>query len=351
MAAGVSAFRASQWWAPKLAPVLGTGYATVFLLGVSIWDHFGALLLTLAALIPGAVYAAVLNDATDLVDDRAAGKTNRFAGQSKTIAITVLLVCLCIGAIVGALAWRRDPTVAICYIAAWLAFSAYSVPPVRLKARGILGALADASGAHLLPQLLVVLVVFHATSRPVRVPWIALVGSWALAAGIRSILCHQLDDVAADRESGVLTAARRHPRLARVSGAWVFFPIEMGAFVAMLAMTRNVLAWLLLPAYGLLEMSRVRWYGVNVRLVSPAATRSIAMHDFYVVLYPLAFLVASSIRYSRDAAVLLVNMVLFPRPLYRMAVQAGGTLRRSLSALRRRLRILFGTDDRQRLGA
>jgi hypothetical protein len=35
------------------------------------------------------------------------------------------------------------------YIMSWVAFSLYSIPPARLKTKGILGVLADASGAHL----------------------------------------------------------------------------------------------------------------------------------------------------------------------------------------------------------
>ena len=48
--------------------------------------------------------------------------------------------------------WRGDPLLLGCYLAAWTAFTLYSVPPFRLKVRGLAGLVADAAGRSPLPD-------------------------------------------------------------------------------------------------------------------------------------------------------------------------------------------------------
>jgi 4-hydroxybenzoate polyprenyltransferase len=74
--------RVSDWWEDKLAPILGTGYATACFAGAPLLDVAGGLALVLFALIPGAVYVGLLNDLTDREDDRAAGRPDPLAGRS-----------------------------------------------------------------------------------------------------------------------------------------------------------------------------------------------------------------------------------------------------------------------------
>src|SRR6185503_20264135 len=78
--------RAGEWWEYKLAPILGVFYATAFTLHVPLTSLWRSALVTLLALAPGAAYVSVINDLTDLDDDRAAGKANRFEGRSRAYA-------------------------------------------------------------------------------------------------------------------------------------------------------------------------------------------------------------------------------------------------------------------------
>jgi hypothetical protein len=73
-----------------------------------------------------------------------------------------------------------------------------------------------------------------------------------------------------------------------------------------------------------------------VRLVIPghASTYRIAMHEYYITLYPLSFLIAASIRRPLDAVVLAAHVTLFPRTLAGMARHIGRALRQRLSASR-----------------
>src|SRR6185436_15915732 len=158
--------RAGEWWEYKLAPIFAAFYATALTLRVPVISRWSAALTILLALVPGAAYVSVINDLTDRADDLAAGKPNRLAGRSRGLA--ALLVCVPVAAgLVFAVLWRHDVLLLPLYLAAWLAFSLYSLPPFRWKTRGILGVIADASGAHLFPTLVAVVLTYREAARPV----------------------------------------------------------------------------------------------------------------------------------------------------------------------------------------
>jgi 4-hydroxybenzoate polyprenyltransferase len=80
--AGLAAIvRAGEWWDHKLVPILVMFYATLLLLGRPIaasWTSAVALLLSVLA---GAAYVSVVNDLTDLDEDRAADKSQPDGGK------------------------------------------------------------------------------------------------------------------------------------------------------------------------------------------------------------------------------------------------------------------------------
>ncbi len=148
--------RATEWWEYKLLPILGVFYATLAYRHASIAAAWPMAIELLVGIAAGAVYVSVINDLTDRDEDRRAGKPNRLEARSgATIALFVAVPVL-IG-IVMAWRWRDDPALLAAYGAAWLAFSAYSLPPLRLKTRGLPGVIADASGAHLFPAIVAAL--------------------------------------------------------------------------------------------------------------------------------------------------------------------------------------------------
>jgi 4-hydroxybenzoate polyprenyltransferase len=327
MGALVDTIRADAWWEHKLAPMLGSGYMTAFFVGASLGDVWPALALTLAALTAAAAYVSLINDLTDIDDDRVAGKRNRLAGRPAAVRAAGVAACLAIGT--GAiLAWAHDPLAAGLYAGVWLAFSLYSIPPLRLKRRGIFGVVADAAGAHVFPQLLVVVVVFHRRGTALDVGWIAAVAVWAAAHGVRGALWHQLADVDVDARAGVRTFARVHPRRARVL-ARAAFAVELAAFGLLLWRSHNSLAFALLVPYFALEALRSQLWGVKLVIAGRAPVFRIAMHEYYIVLYPLSFLIAASIRHPLDALVLVAHVALFHRTLADMTRHVARALRES----------------------
>jgi 4-hydroxybenzoate polyprenyltransferase len=321
--------RAREWWAHKVAPILGTGYATAFFAGVPLVDAATALLLVLLALVPGAVYVSLLNDLTDRDADRLAGKPDRFAGRSPRGWRAALAVTVVVGTAIAVAAWRDEPVPLALYAGAWVAFALYSVRPIRLKGRGAAGAVADAAGAHLCPHLLVAAVVLASDGRALDGPWAIAIGTWALTTGLRGALWHQLSDVAEDARAGVRTFARTNPERARWLGARVVFPVELVAFGAVLVQAGSPLAIALLPVYVLLEALRVRRWRISIVVVAPAPAYRIAMHDFYVAFYPLAFLVAAALRHPPDALILMAHLAVFPHTPARIVADVYRELRNS----------------------
>jgi 4-hydroxybenzoate polyprenyltransferase len=305
--------RAIDWWEYKLSPIFATIYATALLSNLPIISLWPLFLLALAALVPGAAYVSVINDLTDLEEDLASGKTNRLAGKSLTF-ITVVLACCIAPGIAVAFYWRADLLLLSLYLAAWAAFSLYSIPPVRLKSRGVFGILADASGAHLFPTLLVVSLVFRWRADPVEVVWFAAVAAWSLSFGLRGILWHQLSDLHNDEQVGLRTFAQRH-KIARLHmlGNFVIFPVEVTAFALILWRVGSYLAFAFLGAYALLELMRRQMWKMNLVIVAPKERYHILMHEYYEVFYPLALLLSSSSRHPQDALILAAHLFLFPR--------------------------------------
>jgi 4-hydroxybenzoate polyprenyltransferase len=304
--------RAGEWWEYKLAPIFASFYATALTLQVPVSSLWPAALTILLALVPGAAYVSVINDITDRDEDLAAGKANRLAGRSPAFA--AMLVAITAGAgLVFCFLWRRDTLLLSVYLAAWLAFSLYSLPPFRWKTRGILGVLCDASGAHLFPTLVAVLLAFREAGRPASTLWVVSIGVWAFANGIRGILWHQLTDLEHDRHAGVRTFAQRHPpEVAIRLGTFVSFPLEVLALASILWQLRSPWPAAALLVYGILVVMRLRQWHMHAVIVAPKPRFLILLHEYYDAWLPISVLIASSLRHPYDFIVLAVHLLVFP---------------------------------------
>src|SRR5260221_8485534 len=205
----LNSVRADAWWEHKLSPILATMYATAGLVQAPFASLFPAIALALAALTVCASYVSVLNDLTDADDDRASGKPNRWMGASRVYPLVLLAACVAGGA--GFLTlWRADTLVSGAYLCSWLAFTLYSVPPCRLKGRGIWGVLAEACGAHLFPTLFAVFLLYRRSGTAGPAPWTIAVAPWGVAGGIRGLLRPQNADAPAHATIGLRTFAALH---------------------------------------------------------------------------------------------------------------------------------------------
>ena len=312
-APGFAAIRAGEWWDYKLIPIVTGYYATALLLGVPLAENWPSLLVLVIAIAACAAYVSLVNDLTDLESDRVAGKVNRMAAIDPRSRLPLLLSPIAVGLAV-AFTWRDDPFLLGCYAGSWIAFSLYSLPPVRLKIRGLPGILADGSGAHLFPTLTAAALAYRDAGAGPDPAWLAALGAWAIGYGLRGILWHQLSDLAADRAAGIRTFAHRHPEGAAAIGHWVAFPLELAGLAVIvfrLAMPWPVIA---LGLYLMLVALRLYLWEMRAILVTPRPRYLILLHEYYDVFLPLSLLAAAAAwRAPADLVILAAHLLLFGR--------------------------------------
>ncbi|QHJ07963.1 UbiA family prenyltransferase [Hymenobacter busanensis] len=304
--------RITEWWIYKFAPILAICFATALLAHHSIWAISGRLLLLLLALTVAATYVSLLNDWTDRADDLAAGKANRLARASVGRFTTLLGVCIATGAGFMVYFWHVGQAVCLLYLGTWVVYTLYSLPPFRLKGRGLAGVLADAAGAHFFPQLLATALVVCWTQQPWPPLWLATVGIWALASGLRNIIWHQLSDAVNDAQVGLSTFVTRNgTRRARLLAEWFLFPLEVLALLTLLFWAGHVAPVVALGLYGGLVLVRKRGWKMTLVIAQPGPNQHILLNEFYEVFYPVALLLTACYYYPTDVLALAGYIVLF----------------------------------------
>lgn len=309
--------RSSEWWEYKLSPLLGIGYATLLLFHQNIFDHAGWLLIILLSLIIGAVYVSIINDITDIDEDLASGKKNRMAGLSKKWLFILPAICIAIGLYFIFFVYYPDGLSMLLYTIPWISFSLYSFRPVRLKSRGIFGALADASGSHIFTSLLMVASVCYITGKNVNWFWFFSIGIWACCYGLRGILWHQFTDRDNDLVAGVNTFASQTTPSKFKPYEIAIFIIELCSLSAILILLANLFAIIALILYVFLVY--LRYYHFKQEpvmiLTTPGKPYQILMLDYWQALFPVSLLIFASISQEKAWIVLLVHLILFHQKL------------------------------------
>jgi len=158
-------------------------------------------LLSLATISGFASLGYLLNDFFDREKDARAGKKNFLAGKSPLLVILFFLISISF----LLLPWKFlpfDNFSAALIISQVLLFLIYSIPPVRLKERGLAGIITDALYAHSLPVVLAAYTFSLAAERAFPVFPVILLFAWQTLTGVRNILIHQADDLRSDKKSG-----------------------------------------------------------------------------------------------------------------------------------------------------
>ncbi|HEY75283.1 MAG TPA: UbiA family prenyltransferase [Thermoflexia bacterium] len=216
------------------------------------WSFLRDVGLFLLLSLAGTAYGYLVNDWADLDLDRRAGKRNVFLKVGRGRGLVVVGVAL---ALVLALAvpFRARPGFLPLLGAWWFFATFYSVPPVRLKERGLLGLAATILAQQPLPAAM----AFAALGDPVS--WGAVLFlAYITMRGICSDVGHQMRDRERDVQAGARTFAARygHRAIARIYG--ISLELEtllLGAVLALLVFdlpTVEVAGWSLPPALPLL---------------------------------------------------------------------------------------------------
>ncbi|MBD2186081.1 UbiA family prenyltransferase [Planktothrix sp. FACHB-1355] len=319
--------RAKEWWSYKLAPVLGTAYASAAISNISLISLGSTFLFLLIALAIGASYASVINNLCDREEDRISGKANYFIGRSNLFRALVTIACIVPGSIVSGLL-IQIPLALIVYIGNWLLFTIYSVPPIRLKNRSFLGVLAMAVGESLVPQIFAVFLVAHHTDKPLSIAWVTTIAIWALASGFRSILWHQIVDFENDRRAGINTfAVNTSTQTLQRLGKWVVFPAEFGSLTIILLLSNNIFTWTFLGFYLVTEWLRHYFWQLDIVIVKPTENHRLFLFEYYDVFYPLGFLCLTGWRNPANLIILGIHLLFYYQRLWFWIKDLWGLLR------------------------
>jgi cytochrome P450 PksS len=317
-----SLVRWREWYDSKL-PLNLAGMSYAVLRGGSPGTaELADMAVLLALLCLYASYGHIANDYSDLAIDRAAGKRRPLAGWGPPAALATIAVTGC-GAVLLALARFEAGTAALTALAVLLAGS-YSLPPVRLKERGVLGPAAAALAQRTLPLA----IVFQALDGWDRTA--AALCVLATLIGLRFIILHQLSDRANDLRAGVRTLATvRSERQLELLVTRVLFPLEAGsAGVAVLAMA------VFEPAVAAVAAGYVGWLWLKRRRRKQSSPLSYALfRGFYCILWPWTLAALLALRDAQFVVVLALVVALQQRRI--MAWLRGSASSRRRKAARR----------------
>ena len=151
-----------------------------------------------------ASFGYVINDLTDIKQDLRSGHYNIMARHDRLGRCLILVIVV----LSGTLPWiwlPRSPLILILLALEYGLFLAYSVPPLRLKTRGLWGPIADSIYAYVLPSSIAALVASDGEPGQAFVAYIIAFVVWCFLFGLVGILKHQLFDHSRDRLDNIRT--------------------------------------------------------------------------------------------------------------------------------------------------
>jgi len=191
--------RFAEWHDTKLPAFVGALAYAALTGDADPSTRVGDVLALLVLFVAYASFGHLVNDYADLDTDRAAGKARPLAAWPVGRARVAVVLT---GAVTAVAAYVRfDASTLAVTLAALAAAALYSLPPARLKERGIAGVVASALSQRVLPPA-IAFTALHAWD--VAAFLFCVLG---FAIGVRFILVHQLIDRSSDVRSGVRTLA------------------------------------------------------------------------------------------------------------------------------------------------
>jgi 4-hydroxybenzoate polyprenyltransferase len=310
--------RAVEWWEYKFPPILVVGYLILTKSATSISTVIPLFLFIIFSLVAGAVYVSILNDVTDIKDDHLAGKHNRMASYNTSTRVGWVILSL---ALAACFAWfmRGDLLSLSLYASCYIAFTLYSLPPFRLKKRGLPGIFADAAGSQLLPTLYAASMVSNHLNHELDTRVFMLIAAWSFCFGLRGILWHQFHDFENDLKSGIKTWVQKLDKpKTRILGNSIM-AVELCALSLLLANFNQYACFASLGLYLLYLWLHHLKNGVEIITIKYSRINySIFMNEYYQVFFPSTVLVVLSFMQAEYVYLLTLHVFIFPTGYYRI---------------------------------
>ena len=291
--------------------------------GISLIGEMAVLLLLLC------LYASlghIVNSYCDRKIDLAAGKPNTLAFVSEKGGQELVALVMMASLVTIFLIYLEQPVVLFLFYLTIAIAVLYSLPPIRLKERGIFGLIAAAVAQRTLP----VAIVFHAME---AWNWTALILCLlSTLIGMRYIIVHQIKDESADLLARVQTVAttRGNAFLRRLLKQ-IIFPLELVTLViALFLMSMD------LQCVGVAAVIYTFWSVLQMLVLDRNKETRFSVEsytilaDFYCFYWPLVLSALLIERNNLFWIVFLFTLVWLVRRLRREIIQVW----RVISALR-----------------
>lgn len=197
-------FRANEWWFGKAMLMMGLVYFFVLWLDLSFSVFIKIVFPSLATIIGFASFGYLVNDLFDRKVDALAGKKNSLYGKSP-IYIVLLFGTALFFVFVPWLFLPSNKWIYILISVELSFFLAYSIPPLRLKEKGLWGVGIDALYAHALPAIIAGYTYTLIAKKEVEFELFLILFLWQFLVGVRNILMHQHDDKEVDSRANTTT--------------------------------------------------------------------------------------------------------------------------------------------------
>ncbi len=307
-------FRTNTWWNAVVPQVLGWMYLCLRVNMHGPYIHLRLVVSFFIALISISVFGYLFNDLCDVESDKKAGKKNAL-GQ---FPFAARLIIVSLPLLAGFAAWYDigAQTIAnILFGLQILALVLYSLPPVRLKERGVLGVFADAFYGHINPVLITLFTFASGRIGIVEATLLSVLLLCITLKGIRNILLHQLDDRKNDKRAGIQTFVVRngaYPTLLFVNNLLIFEILV----TVLLALTFGAVyppffLWTLL----FFIITYFKFSGWKLRDLPKRQLKFkflYFLNDYYEGWVPVFFLIMLCIVQPQLSFLLILHLILFP---------------------------------------
>jgi 4-hydroxybenzoate polyprenyltransferase len=310
------ALRFSNWWQYKIPPLIAIFiFAAAASAGQGNEILLQQFLLLFLWMVSAASFGYYVNDFSDIEEDNLAGKQNLVQVLEYPKRI---LAFFALGALTLAIQLLLNPVFSIPFLlsVAHLGFFVlYSVRPVRLKEKFILGAVCDALYAHLLPAVIVFTTVVKGINQSSVVWLLLLLCLWQLLQGGRNILLHHISDIGNDQKSATNNLAIRFGAL-RINNVanYIIAPVETVLAVLFIYMVSPPLLFYALATYALVWILRIILSSGGKQFYNDLNSQNITLwllNGFYEQILPPVTIVWFALKTGLGAIATLLLLVFY----------------------------------------